>query len=60
MQKTKSNVSIVIPSFNGKKLLELHLPSVFKTARRQDEIIIVDDASNDNSFSWMKKKFNTS
>lgn len=44
-------ISIVIPNFNGAKLLEKNIPFVLKAANQvQDtEVIVVDDASTDNS-----------
>jgi GT2 family glycosyltransferase len=55
------NVSIVIPNFNGEKLLEKNLPFIF-TARnnvknRIIEIIIVDDGSRDESVKIISSKF---
>ena len=41
-------VSIVIPNFNGEKILEKNLPKVIK-AVGSSEIIVVDDASADDS-----------
>ncbi len=52
------SVSIIIPNFNGKSLLEKNLPSVLNakknSANRIFEIIIVDDASNDDSLEFLK------
>lgn len=50
-------VSIIIPSFNGLKLLNKHLPSVIGAARKHDEIIIVDDASMDASVAWLIEEY---
>lgn len=50
------SLSIVIPNYNGLKLLQKHIPSVVKFARRA-EIIVVDDASSDDSVSWLTKNF---
>lgn len=49
-------ISVVIPSFNGQKLLQKNLPQVIK-ACKNCEIIIVDDASTDNSISYMNKNY---
>lgn len=48
-------VSVVIPCWNGKKLLEKNLASVL--ALNVDEVIIVDDASEDNSVTFLKKHY---
>lgn len=51
------NVSVIIPTYNGKALLEKHLPSVISSLQTEDEIIIVDDASTDESVSWLTEEF---
>jgi GT2 family glycosyltransferase len=48
--------SFVIPNYNGAKLLENNLPSVL-TAANGHEVIVVDDASTDNSLMLLKNKF---
>lgn len=54
-------VSVVIPNYNGEKLLTANLPKVVASARnkinRISEIIVVDDASTDESVALVKKKF---
>ncbi len=50
-------VSVVIPNYNGSQLLSKHLPAVIKALRQNDEIIIVDDSSQDNSVQWLKEVF---
>ncbi|OGG12809.1 hypothetical protein A3D77_07170 [Candidatus Gottesmanbacteria bacterium RIFCSPHIGHO2_02_FULL_39_11] len=50
------DLSIIIPNFNGKKLLENNLPKVLE-AGKDCEIIIVDDASTDGSVEFLKKEF---
>lgn len=58
---TKTKVSIIIPNYNGEKLLEKNLPAVLKAkeykANNILEIIVVDDASPDGSVDLLKKKF---
>lgn len=53
------NTSIVIPTYNGKHLLERFLPSVVRLMRQREdrEIIVVDDGSDDGTSSWLKKAF---
>lgn len=59
--KTKrQNVSVVIPSFNGLNLLKKHLPSVFSNLQKDDELIIVDDASTDETIKWLCKNYSLS
>lgn len=51
------NVSLVIPTYNGKKLLEKNIPTVLAALRPKDELIVVDDASTDDSVEWLKSFF---
>jgi GT2 family glycosyltransferase len=51
--------SIIIPNYNGRKLLESNLPSVEAAAARAPggaEIIVVDDGSTDGSAHWLQKR----
>lgn len=50
------SVSIVIPNWNGKKLLEKNLPLVIANAGGT-EVIVVDDASGDESVEFINNKF---
>lgn len=59
MQKS---VSIVIPNYNGRHLLEKYLPSVFtavENANTQFEIIVIDDGSKDDSVDFVKTHYPT-
>ncbi|MCD8484488.1 glycosyltransferase [Candidatus Woesebacteria bacterium] len=47
-------LSVVIPTFNGRHLLQKHLPDVVAMLRDGDEIVIVDDASTDDTAHWVK------
>ena len=49
-------ISIVIPNRNGAGLLRKNLPSVLAAAKGA-EVIVVDDASWDNSLILLKKEF---
>lgn len=49
-------VSIVIPTYNGKSLLKKNLPQVIKAASGA-EIVVVDDASTDGTAEFIKNKF---
>ena len=52
------DISIVIPNFNGEKLLEKNLPKVIEAIKNykggKAEIIIVDDASTDESKAYLR------
>ena len=55
-----TDLSIVIPTWNGRHLLERFLPSVVgaaasyaRTTGSSVEIVVVDDGSTDDSIAWM-------
>lgn len=52
-------ISIVIPNWNGAEKLRRHLPEVWRVAsiNKIDEVIVVDDASTDNSVEVVKNEF---
>jgi len=52
-----NKVSVVIPSYNGKDLLEKYLDSVFGSLSSGDEVVVVDDSSKDETVSWLITKF---
>lgn len=49
-------ISVVIPNFNSSKLLKDNLPKVF-AAVKDSEVIVVDDASTDDSLTMLKTYF---
>ncbi|MFL2840758.1 MAG: glycosyltransferase family 2 protein [Pseudohongiellaceae bacterium] len=52
--------SIIIPSYNGEKLLQENLPFILKESENFSndfEVIVVDDASTDDSVNILKQKF---
>ncbi|MCQ6959706.1 glycosyltransferase family 2 protein [Mucilaginibacter aquariorum] len=60
MQFEKKSISIVIPNYNGRKLLEEYLPytlTAIKNAGVDHEIIVVDDASTDESVGFLKTAY---
>ena len=50
-------VSVIIPSWNGEKLLKICLPSLKKQTFKQFEVIVVDNGSTDGSVKYIKKSF---
>ncbi len=48
------SLSIVIPTFNGVDHLRRLLPSVRRYSPRQTQVIIVDDASTDDTAGWLR------
>lgn len=60
VERSERGVSIVIPTWNGRALLERFLPgaiaaaAAFESACRQPaEIIVADDASDDDTLVWL-------
>ena len=54
------DLTILIPNFNGKHLLEKYLPSIFDAvnyANLSYEFIIVDDCSSDDSIDFIQKNY---
>ncbi len=49
------SISIIIPNWNGRKLLEKNLPAVLATS--PSEVIVVDDASPDDSNTFLEKNY---
>ena len=51
------NVSIIVPVYNGGKILDLTIPSLLKQdyLKGNIEIIVINDASTDNSLEIIKK-----
>lgn len=58
--KTKNmRTAIVILNWNGQHMLEAYLPSVIKFSKNEADIIVADNASTDDSISWLNKHFPT-
>jgi GT2 family glycosyltransferase len=58
------DVSIVIPTWNGRHLLEAYLPSVMEAATEYAdgrtgnvETVVVDDAGRDDTAAWLQKNY---
>ena len=49
-------ISVIIPVYNGSKYLNQCLDALMKSSYRQFEIIVVDDASTDDSVDICRKK----
>ena len=50
------SVSVVIPTFNGRHLLEANLPAVIDAAP-VSEVVVVDDASTDKTVEWLAEHY---
>jgi len=55
MAKLKLETSVVIPTWNGEKLLKKNLPLVIKRLNKRTEIIVVEDGSRDNSLRFLEE-----
>jgi GT2 family glycosyltransferase len=56
MEKQSKKIAVIILNWNGKELLERFLPSVLKFST-QAEVIVVDNASVDDSISYLQNNF---
>jgi len=52
-----SKTAVVILNWNGRKFLEQFLPSVVSHSRDSTEIIVADNASSDDSVSFLREKY---
>jgi GT2 family glycosyltransferase len=52
-------VTVVIPSWNGRDLLEKYIPSVIDAlaANPEDEILVVENGSTDGSVDFLRERF---
>lgn len=55
MNQSLNDVSVVIATYNGEKYIVKQLESIRNQTRKPDEVIIVDDRSNDNTFEIVKE-----
>lgn len=51
------SIDIIIPSFNGKYLLEKHLPEIIKYSDYLHKIIIIDNGSQDGTVDWLESHY---
>jgi glycosyltransferase involved in cell wall biosynthesis len=58
--KLTPKVSIIIPNYNHARFLEQRIESVFDQTYQDFEVILLDDASTDNSQTVLKKYLNDS
>ena len=59
MKNISINLSIIIPHFNGTKILTECLESLSKCTYKDLEILVVDNGSTDESIKVVKKKFSS-
>ncbi|WP_254778938.1 glycosyltransferase family 2 protein [Pedobacter sp. ok626] len=56
----KKSLSVIIPNYNGRHLLEAYLPSVLQAVKKAAvpyEIIVIDDGSKDQSVDFIKQHY---
>jgi GT2 family glycosyltransferase len=56
----KKSISVIIPNYNGRHLLEEYLPFTFAAVEEAGvpfEVIVVDDASKDESITFIREKY---
>ncbi len=51
------SVSVIIPTYNRLAVLSRAVDSVLAQNRLADEVIIVDDGSNDGTIAWLEKTY---
>jgi hypothetical protein len=50
-------VSVIIPTWNGRSLLDVCLPSLEKQSRRDFEVIVVDNGSTDGTEAYLRESW---
>ncbi|TXI33639.1 MAG: glycosyltransferase family 2 protein [Niabella sp.] len=55
--KNNPLVSVVIPTYNRKLLAERLIKSILKSTYKNIEIVVIDDASPDNTIDYLSSKF---
>lgn len=58
--KNKKSVSIIIPNYNGRHLLEEYLPFTLQAIHNAEvefELIVVDDCSSDDSVAYLRDSY---
>jgi GT2 family glycosyltransferase len=57
---SKKSISVILPNFNGKDLLEEFIPSIIEALQFSNleyEFIVIDDHSTDNSVAFIQQQF---
>ncbi len=56
-RRMRATISVVIVTFNGRHLLEPCLRALFAGARLPDEVIVIDNASRDETVAWLGETY---
>jgi GT2 family glycosyltransferase len=57
---SKKSISVILPNYNGKHLMELYIPSVVEAlhfSKIDYEFIVIDDCSTDDSVSFIENTY---
>jgi GT2 family glycosyltransferase len=54
---TQPSVCVIVLNYNGRRLLGRFLPAIMKTDYAPLEIVVVDNASHDDSCGWLKTRW---
>jgi GT2 family glycosyltransferase len=52
-----ATISVIIVTYNGRTLLEPCLRALFAGSRLPNEVIVVDNASSDDTVPWLTKTY---
>jgi GT2 family glycosyltransferase len=55
----KPRLTVAIPTYNGRHLLEVVLPSLAAQQYRDFRVLVVDDGSADGTVSWLREQWPT-
>ncbi len=53
MSRAQPRLTVGIPTYNGRELLEIVLPSLQRQVFRDFRVVVVDDASSDDTVVWL-------
>lgn len=56
----KKSISVILPNYNGRHLMELYIPSILDALRGNKidfEFLVIDDCSTDDSITFLEKKY---
>jgi GT2 family glycosyltransferase len=57
---SKKSISVILPNYNGKHLMEMYIPSVIEALNYSGvnyEFIVIDDCSTDNSVAFIENHY---
>ncbi len=60
MKDPTQGISVILPNYNGRQLLQRNLPSLFSSLKKANvphEVLVVDDCSSDDSIVMLQQEF---